>query len=51
MDEKEYERLNKVKSFLYGKDTVNSDNLTWVIDTLQKRITDLENKVFLNKED
>jgi uncharacterized protein YaaN involved in tellurite resistance len=50
MEEKDYERCNKVKSFLSGTDSVNLDNLTWVIDTLQQRITDLENKIFLNKE-
>jgi hypothetical protein len=48
--ETEEEKIEKIKVFLSENQNLNLDNLSWVIHILQERITDLENKVFLNKD-
>lgn len=47
----ENEKVQKVKTFLLQNDELNLDNLSWILNKFQERITDLENKVFLNKDE
>jgi hypothetical protein len=47
----ENEKVQKVKTFLSQNDELNLDNLSWILNKFQERITDLENKVFLNKDE
>jgi hypothetical protein len=51
MKESEQDRIEKIKTFLSKNNDLNIDNLSWVINKLQERITDLENKVFLNNDE
>jgi hypothetical protein len=51
MIEYEQDRIEKIKTFLSENNDLNIDNLSWVINKLQERITDLENKVFLNNDE
>jgi hypothetical protein len=51
MKESEQDRIEKIKTFLSENNDLNIDNLSWVINKLQERITDLENKVFLNNDE
>jgi hypothetical protein len=51
MSESEREKLEKIKIFLTQDGEVNLDNLSWILNKFQERLIDLENKVFLNKDE
>jgi hypothetical protein len=50
MKDTDEERIEKIKTFLSENENVNLDNLSLILNKFQQRITDLENKVFLNKD-
>lgn len=49
MTELESEEIKIVKNFLLENNSLNLDNLSLILNKFQKRIIDLENEVFLNK--
>jgi predicted nuclease with TOPRIM domain len=51
MIEENQEKIKSIKTFLSQNEMINLDNLSWVINKLQDRITDLENEVFLKKNE